>query len=382
MSVNAVLSVQSIIDEAVAITGQDDFGSADWSEGLEVLVTAARTEAKLNEAGEMSFRYRMLNCVTNRLQVIDWIKNHPEIKNEKIERPLMIIGLPRTGTTALSNLLAADSDTRSLRVWESGSLIPPPTRATYESDERIATAQAGLDLLIQMVPTFPSMYDDSATGTAEAIDLLGMSFRAFQLTGMAVMPSFDQWWLNCDMDEAYALHRQTLQLLQAACPPRRWHLKNPSDVFYLEAVRKTYPDAIFVWTHRDPAQVIPSVTNLIAELMDPFVTELDRPQLGRTQIALWAKGIERAQAFRADNPEGFIDVAMADLAADPLGTAARVYEAADWKFTNKSEVSMKQHLADTPRRGHKPDLDQYNFSLADIRNQFSSYCDQFSDFIN
>lgn len=377
-----VLDQQSIIDDAIASTGLNDFGNSDWAEGLAVLLTAARNEADLNEMGEMSFRHRMLGAVTNRLRVFDWIRNHPEVAHEKIERPVMIIGLPRTGTTALSNLLAADPDTRSLRVWESGSPIPPPTPATYETDSRIATAQAGLDSLVQMVPAFPNMYDDSAQGTAEAIDLLGMSFRAFQFTGMAVIPSYDEWWLKCDMTTAYELHRQTLQLLQASCPPRRWHLKNPSDVFCLEAVRAVYPDAIFIWTHRDPVKVIPSVTNLVAELMDPFVNHLDRPQLGRTQSELWSEGITRGMAFRDKNPAGFIDVAMTDLAADPLAVLARIYAEVGWEFTAQAETAVVKHQSDTPRRSHQPDLAAYDFSTAQLRDRFSGYCDRFADFIN
>lgn len=377
----AALTTQAIAESAVAATGLDDFGGDLWREGLDVLTAALRTEARLNPIGVASFGDRIGSYLQNRLRVVDWLRRHPEIADETVTDPVIITGLPRTGTTALSNLLAQDPDTRSLLVWESASPVPPPEAATYRTDPRIAATQAGMDLLDEFLPELKVMHDDTATSTAEAIDLLGMSYRTEHFCGMATVPSYEHWWMGCDMVGAYEFHRSVLQLLQWRCPPTRWHLKNPPDVFCLDAVRSVYPDAVFVWTHRDPARVLASVSNLIALITGTTTDHVDRPALGRYLLEVWATGIDRALAFRhRTGGAGFVDVYLTDLVRDPIATVAAAYEAIGWPFTAAAETSMAAWAEANPpgRHGHhEPDPAEFGLSAEAVHERFAVYCDRF-----
>lgn len=370
-----------LIEKAVAATDLEDFGDSCWRAGFDVLIDALSVEARLNSIGDHAFTLRIGAYLEQRLRIVDWQRRHPEIDRQSIEALVTITGLPRTGTTALSNLLAEDPATRSLRVWESAAPTPPPAAASSATDSRIAAAQRGIDMMNQLVPDLKAMHDDTATSTAEAIDLLGMSFRTHHFSGMAYLPSYDRWWFDCDMEPAYRFHRKVLQLLQWRCPPTRWHLKNPPDVFCLDALCRVYPDAFLLWTHRDPAEVLPSVCSLVATIREMASEQVDRRALGREMVDAWSTGIERALSFRRSHPEArFADVFMRDLVRDPLATVANIYEKVNWRFTAEAEGAMASWLAANPpgRHGaHRPDPADFGLSAESIREHFSDYITSF-----
>jgi hypothetical protein len=294
---------------------------------------------------------------------------------------VIVVGLPRTGTTALAHLLAADPDTRSLRTWEASAPTPPPDAATYESDPRIAATQEGIDLSHQVMPDLPRLYFSAATSPSEALDLMGMSFRAFQQQGQANVPSYENWLLGCDMAGAYEFERQVLKLLQWRCPPTRWAWKNPPDVFWLEDVRAAFPDAVFIWTHRDPYAALVSVSSLVAVVRALGTDTLDRKALGRRQLELWGEAIDRGLAARERlGEETFIDVWMADLAADALGCVAAIYDRLGWPLTEQAERAMRAWLADNPRHGrgdHDPDPAEFGLVDRVVRDRFAAYLARF-----
>ncbi len=248
---------------AEAETGLNDYGSDSFRPGLEHLTEALRSEAQLNELGSDIMRMRLVGHLASRLQVHDTVKRFPQIEDRAIRAPLFIIGLPRTGTTALSNLLDADPAIRSLRCWESSSPVPPPEAATQDTDPRIAPTARGLEAMYETFPKMRSLHFQTATGPTECQDLLGMDMRTSHFDGMAIVPSYTRWVLECDMTPAYVVHRRTLQLLQWHCPPYQWHLKTPVHMLSLPALVSVYPDARFIWTHRDPSEVMGSVCSLI-----------------------------------------------------------------------------------------------------------------------
>jgi len=376
------LDAATMVAEAEADAGTDDWGepSGYWREGLEVLVDALESEARLSETGRMAMGVRLGQYLRNRLAVVDWRAGHGDELDVAIEGPLIITGLPRTGTTALSNLLAADPATRSLRVWESGSPVPPPEAATQHDDDRIAATQAGLDIFEQMVPAMKAMHHDTATSTAESIDLLGMSFHTHHFAGMADVPSYDQWWLECDMVPAYRFHREVLEMLGSRCPPGRWHLKNPPDLFCLEAVAAVYPEARFVWTHRHPADVLASVASLVATVQTLVTDDVDAHGVGAHQLDLWATAVERGMRWRADHPDRFVDVAMVDIVSRPVEAVAGIYEAAGWELTADAEQAMATWVeANAPGRHgeHRPDPAEFGLDRARITERFVEYVDRF-----
>ena len=197
-----MLEAASLIEGACTRTGLDDFGGTTWEEGLTRLVDALNAEATLTESGQMILEMRIGMLLANRLRITAVLDANPEIVDEAIEGPLFIIGLPRTGTTALSNLVAADPQIRSVRLWESSDPVPPPEAATQDSDPRIDQARHGLEAMYETFPRMRSLHLQTATGPTECQDLLGMEFRTAHFDGMARVPSYAEWAIDCDMSTA------------------------------------------------------------------------------------------------------------------------------------------------------------------------------------
>ena len=304
-------------------TGLRDFGDGYHREGLERLVASMNEEGDLTETGELMQRGRLGAHLVARLQVEATYREHPEIEEQEVEGPVFVIGLPRTGTTALSQLVAADPQFRSLRLWESGAPVPPPETATEHTDPRIAATEAGLALMNEAFPLMQTMYHSEATTASECQDLMGMSFRTVHFDGSARVPSYMAWVTECDMRGTYEYHRRVLQLLQWHCPPRLWHLKTPVHMFALDALLDAYPNARFLWSHRDPAMVIGSVCSLIHYTRSWSSDRDDAAELGPEQTARWSEGVRRAMDFRARvGDERFADVRVR-VAADRPDRRAR-----------------------------------------------------------
>jgi hypothetical protein len=371
------------VDELVAgareRTGLAELGDACWREGLEVLVDdLGRVE--LSDLGRMVWRGRLESHLVQRLRVLDWLARHPELERLDVPAPVFIVGLPRTGTTALSHLLATDPETRSLRVWESAQPVPPPEAASQHDDPRIEAATRQLAAMHQLAPRLAAMHEDTPTGPTENHDLLGMSFRTFHFAGMAPLPRYVAWWLACDMTPAYALLRRTLQLLQSRCPPTRWLLKSPPDSFALSAVLAVFPDARFLVTHRDPAAVLGSVCSLIATMYEMTGKPPSPEAIGASELASWAEAMRRLLAVRERAGETrFADVHFDELVADPIATAARAYAALGLPFTAAAENAMRAHAAANPRGrhgAHRYRLADFGLDAAAVRAAFRPYLER------
>lgn len=374
------LDATVLLDGARVATGLDDFGDPTFRDGLEVLLRALAGEARLNEIGVLAHEAALGGYLQQRLRIEDWYRRHPEIGRQEIGGPLFVTGLPRTGTTALSHLLAADPDTRSLAMWESQEPTPPPERATYATDPRIAAADAR-NAFFRGDPDFLRMYDGTATSPTENIDLLGQHFATQHFEGMAHVPSYIRWWLDHDMIPAYRHHARVLRLLQWRCPPTRWFLKSPPDLCHLDAFTAVYPHARIVWTHRDPAKVLASVCKLIFIVRRMQTDHVDLHELGREQLALWAEAVRRALAFRRTAGEArFADVFMDDLVADPVATVARLYDRVGLPFTTAAESAMRAWAVEHPQHKHGAmpyTLEEFGLTLDEVRAAFADYTRHF-----
>ena len=375
-----MLEAEALIAEARERTGLEDFGGTTWREGLDRLTDSLNHEAYLTEGGEQILGLRLGMLLANRLGIIDVLRLHPEIGDQQIEGPLFIIGLPRTGTTALSNLLAADPQIRSLRLWESSDSVPPPDRRTEHDDPRIEEARAGLEAMYEAFPKMRMLHFQSATGPTECQDLLGMEFRAGHFDGMARVPSYMAWVVDCDMSNAYAYHRHVLQLLQWHCPPHLWHLKTPIHMLALDDLHATYPDAKFLWTHRDPAAVLGSVCSLIAYTRSWVSDQADPEELGAEQLTLWAEAIRRAMAFRHRiGEEHFADVRFDALQTDPVGAVANAYQRLGIQLGGGRSQVEEWARAHPPRSHgvHEFALDGFGLDAPMVRGRFTAYLDRF-----
>ncbi len=378
-----MLDADALVEGAVAETGFSDFGGSSWRDGLDVLVDALNTEGSLHEAGEMMLGVRLSRALASRLRIEDWYAQHPSVEDEQIEGPLFIVGLPRTGTTALSQLLAADPQIRSLRLWESGSPVPPPEAATQHTDPRIDVAKSELDFMYSAFPRMKMLYFQTAETATECQDLLGMEFRTTHFDGMAHVPSYTAWAMDCDMVPAYRYHRRTLQLLQSRCPPRLWHLKTPVHLLSLDALVDVYPDAKFLWTHRDPAEVMGSVCDLISYTRSWVSDRDDTDEIGEQQLGIWTEALRRGIDFRDRAGEDrFTDISFRALNADPIGTVEQAYDKLGLSLSEPGRTSLtewaSQHTKDD-RGVHEYSVDAFGLSSEAVRDAFAFYLERFPD---
>ncbi len=376
-----MLESEVLVGEARRSTGLDDFGDGGWREGLDRLVAALNDEADLTEGGEDIMRLRLGMLLANRLRVTEEVRAHPAIVDEVIEGPLVIVGLPRTGTTALSNLLAADPQIRSLRLWESSDPVPPPEAATQASDPRIDAARSGLEAMYDAFPKMRSLHFQSPTGPTECQDLLGMEFRTAHFDGMARVPSYVEWVVDSDMHGAYRTHRQVLQLLQWRCPPTLWHLKTPVHMLALDDLYAAYPTAKFLWTHRDPTAVLGSVCSLIEYVRSWVSDRDDAVELGRDQLDLWTEAVGRAMDFRARvGDDRFADVEFDALQTRPVDALEQAFGHLGIAMGDGRAAVEAWAAAHPPGAHgvHEFDIGAFGLDADEVRGRFAVYLEQFA----
>jgi hypothetical protein len=374
------LATAPLVEAACAQAGFGDFGADTWQEGLDVLIGALNTEAQLNDLGREIMADQIVGYLANRLEIEQCYRLHPDIDDQEIAAPLFGLGLPRTGSTALSFLLACDTSRRSLRTWEAGHPCPPPERDTADRDPRIAEAQAGIDMVNQLFPDFVGMLPTSAVGPQECLLLMAMDFRSQVFEGMAFIPSYTSWLLGCDMEPAYRFHRRVLKVLQWHCPPNRWWLKTPAHMHSIGALNAVYPTARFVMTHRDVGSVLPSVCALTDALSAVLTERSDPSALGAHHADLWAEALRRFMAFRDEEDSArFFDVAFTDLQRDPLGAIEQLYRELGDHLSAATRRRMvawwEASAADRHPTPQQPE--KFGLDLAGLRRQFGFYHDRY-----
>jgi hypothetical protein len=375
------MDIDQMVDTARERAGSEDLGDDTWREGLEVLVRSLEAEAALNEMGVAAMTDQIVRYLVNRLMIEQWYGRHPEIDDQQIVAPLFGLGLPRTGSTALAYLLAQDPARRSLRTWEADTPCPPPETATEHVDPRIAESQAGIDFTNEMFPGFEGMIPTSATGPQECLLLMALDFRSVIFEGMARVPTYAAWLLQCDMEPAYRYHRRALKLLQWRCPPERWWLRTPAHMFSIDALDTVYPDARFVMTHRDVAKVLPSV----CALYDTFSRVLtDRPDpvaIGTQNVRQWRTALERLIDFRErGNDDRFHDLSFEAVQRDPMAEMESLYLELGDELSDEARSRMHAWWSDSSkdRSGpHRYDPGAYGLDLAAVQEEFAFYYDRF-----
>jgi hypothetical protein len=330
-----------------------------------------RTEARLNALGETVLRQRIVGHLKQRLQVEDWYRRHPEIDEVTIRAPLIGLGLPRTGSSALSCLLAEDPNARSLLTWEASEPCPPP--ATVQGpDPRVERARE-----INRRAGLKSHTPASATGPIECQDLMALDFKAHIFQALAQIPSYSQWLLEADLTSTYLYERRVLKLLQWKFPAKPWRLKAPTHILYLDHLVRAFPDARFVMTHRDPAEVILSVANVYADIVSKFTDTLDKPYLGRLNVEQWSVGMTRALAFRDSGADTkFFDIDFRAMQRDPIGEVKGLYEWLGAPVTGEFESGMARWWQqNAENRGPSTVVDPAAFDLdiERIRPLFADY---------
>jgi len=365
-----------LIEAARAETALDDFGEDSFREGLEILVRALREEASLNAIGEMAIRDRIVGYLGQRLQIEDWYRRHPEIGDEEIDAPLIGLGLPRTGSTALSCLLGEDPNARSLRRWESAQPCPPPSTVDGP-DPRVAETEAEVELQRQTTPRMLELVPTTATSPYECQDLMALDFKSHLFQAFAYVPSYSKWLLDADLTSTYLYERRTLKLLQWGSDALPWRLKCPTHLLFLPYLDAAFPDARFVMTHRDPTDVMLSVADVYAEVATMFSDDIDRRYLGQLNVEHWSVGMDRAIAFRDAGADArFYDIDFRAMQRDPVGEVRGLYRWLGEPVTREFEGGMNRWWQDNAenREQHKlPDPDVYGIDPDVVRPLFADY---------
>jgi hypothetical protein len=374
--------VSDLLDAARAATGLQDFGDGSFREGLERLVESADRQAQLNAAGRAMFDGQCIILLSKRLEIEDWYARHPEIDEQEIVAPLMVLGLPRTGSTALHCLLGEDPDVRVMRNWEVVNPCPPPEAATYGTDPRIAVMEEHMKRRDELTPRMKQMLPSTAISPTEDQLILGQDFKSHIFQASFHIPSYVQWlYHEADLTPTYTWMKRLLKLLQWRCPPTRWRLKNPSYPMFISALDKVFPDARYCMTHRDVAAVIPSVADLYFEMHKPYTETPQKQWMGAVNTEYCKISMERLIAFRdAGNEHRFFDIHFAPFQKDPFPTLEKLYAFLGEDFTSLTQERMAAWRRNQPRDKHglhEYDPADYGLQRGELREQFSFYSDRF-----
>jgi hypothetical protein len=351
------LEPQALCDEAAAATGCADFGDDAFRERLEVLSRAARDEAGLSPAGLVSVHGQLVGHLKNRLLVEDLVASHPEILNVEIARPIVIVGQPRTGTTHLHNLMAADPALRSLPYWESLEpvlgLAERDAVAAGGPDPRRDRTAAGLAFLDAALPYFKRMHEMTVDHVHEEIQLLALDCSTMLFETMAVLPTWRDYYLAHDQTPSYRYLKRVLQVLQWQRGGDRWVLKSPQHLEQFGPLLAVFPDATFVVTHRDPVSVIASNATMLAYTARLNTVRPDPARIGRYWSDRIQQMLEAGTRDRELLPaDRSIDVRFDEFMADDLAMVERIYAVADQPFGPAVRAEMARFLRDHPRGRH------------------------------
>lgn len=366
----AVGIADDALKTAVTQTGLTDFGDDFFREGLGVLLASLRDEARLNARGDAFIHQRIVGYLAQRLQVEDWYRRHPDIDDQAIDAPLIGLGLPRTGSTALSMLLAQDPDVRYLRRWESSQPCPPPS-TVQGVDPRIPPDKG------EKVGTRYHVPADTH-GPMECHELMALSFTSHLFQSFAQIPTYSAWLIEkADLQSTLQYQRRVMKLLQWGEPTKPWRLKCPSHVLWLDALDAVFPDARYVMTHRDPTDVILSVAELYADIIGSFTDDIDRPYIGRLNVEHWSLGINRALAFRSGGADHrFYDIDFRAVQIDPIGEVTGLYT---WlgnpvraRFEDRMHSWWTQAAAER-EPSQRADPDQFGIDVERVRPLFADY---------
>ena len=327
---------------ATALTGLADFGADDYRDGLAVLLESYARDAGLTPKGIRVARAMVRGALTARLASEAGWAQHPECADVRIDRPVFVIGLPRTGTTALHRLLTADPAHQGLEAWLAEVPQPRPPREAWAADPVFQAIQAGFDRHHISHPEFMAVHYLAADQVEECWQLLRQSMRSIAFECLAHLPGYASWLRGQDWTGAYRRHRRNLQLIGLPDAGRRWVLKNPSHLFALDALLRAYPDALVIQTHRDPRTAIASVCSLAAQATAGWSTTFRGEVIGRDQLETWASGLERFTKARArHDPARFCDIGYDDFVVNPLGTVASVYEHFGLTLSDEAAAAMR-----------------------------------------
>jgi hypothetical protein len=372
-----MLESQALIDKAIADTGLEDFGRHPLNEPLEILIQAMSKAADPTELGRNHFENSISNALSSRLQIEQYTSDHPDLLAGVIEKPIFIVGLPRTGTTTLHHLLNQDASNHTLRLWEAGSPIPPPEEATYTSDPRITKLRTAMSIGGDQLEEMRKLHLTDPEGPDECHMLFTRAIQSMEYPSLFHLPDYAEYIYSTDLHPLYAYHKRQLQLLQYK-KSGNWVLKAPFHQMGLQAILDTHPNAIIVQTHRDPVTLMASGASFGHSLRKPWNNNPDPTKSGRdwfrmvdTYIAHFKHDRNQLEPSR---PNQFMDVEYQQLLKNPLEIVKKIYGLAGRAVSDSARDCMQTWLDDHPpnKHGkHEYRLEDYGITEEEVFESFN-----------
>lgn len=366
-----------LIADAKGQTGFDDFGDPPYREGLEVLLETYDRNVRDPE-GRIRCRDRVVMQLATRLKCENAFKTIPEIADQKIKAPIFVTGLPRSGTSALLNLLVAAPDNRGLLQWEVQFPDPWPDSKPGQEDPRYPYLVKALEQTRNS--EFAKIHYIDADTPEECVLLHAYAFHGVQLGFEIMLEPYRSWLLQQDLEPLYAYQKRQMQILNWRNPGTQWMLKAPAHMWGIDAILKVFPDARFIWCHRDPVAVVPSINSMNKLVMGMYAgdySHLDSAEIGRAVMEWYAMSLERGLAMRAQlNADHFVDCSQAELSDQPMQVVERIYQRFDLDYTPQAQAAIQAYVDANPKGkhgAHEYDLHSYGLSEEQVLERFRFY---------
>lgn len=372
---------ESILAEARAAAGLEDFGDESFRPGLRALLRTY-AENPFSEKGRTRNRRRVVNLLVTRLKIEAALARHPEVLARPVAHPVVLTGLPRSATSALFNLLGEDPAARPLRLWETQCPDPLEGRPPAAEDPRRAAIEAYYAKGREKNPEWTRIHFTSADTPEECVLIHAYAFHGVQLGIEPLLEPYASWYQAqaSDLRPLYAYQKKLMQLLDWQRPGERWLLKAPAHLWGLDALAAAFPDVAIVWTHRDPVACTASACSMTAALMTTL-EGLDKRWLGPRVLEFYARSLDRGLGARERmDPARVVDVSHDEFVGDALGVARRVYAHFGLPLTGVALAAFEAHAAANPRAKHgrhEYDLEQFGLSEAGVRERFRAYQERF-----
>ena len=372
------INANEILDQAKSETGLSDLGEPLFFEGLNRLIDSINNEANLNEIGIQAQPIRIQGLLSNRLRFEEDLKKFPEILDQEIIAPIVIVGLPRTGSTMTHRLLASDPNHTAMLWWEGRypALLPGEKRGDIET--RMELGKAEVDAVVAASPEALDIHPWDYKGADEEILLLEHNFLSTVPESFMALPSYSEWIEEQDHTLAYEDLKKFIQYLQWQNPGRekkRWVLKSPHHLGFIDKMISVFPDAKIIQTHRDPIKTVPSFCSMCANLFEPLTTNFDKVFIGKHWSNKLTRALNHCMNISEQHPDNFLDLEFLNMIKDPIDEMKKIYEFIGESFGEKTEVAMEAWREENKHEmgAHKYSLEEYDLTESQINDNFAKY---------